>query len=494
MPPKGGVRQQLKRARDELERLVEIRESLESDDEAVVDKMRTFRAGGRAKAATAAAFLTGMFVTGRISANEVEEGASASSSSVGNSGSGCIAPSLAGSSGKNASRNVMRRIGKTSSMPALYSTYIPIWCNKTNRKINDIFKFLLPHEVINNAVLETNLQDWLSPVSTTIGFTVQKWKERVGYVGDAVGFGLWGDSATYFTRDSLYVIMANAVTGVRKRRYWLCAFSKKSLCACGCGGRCTLDGIWRVLSWSFTCLLNRRWPSVRDDMMPFDSSEFEGDRERSILAGGDLAVGGGVVQKRGDWSWLKNGIGMVGWGDRDASGEVRCCFKCDASIAGRHPYDDFSDGASWRDTILTHEIFMQRVLAMGLYLSGVFSLPGFIVTYISGDLMHTGELGVLQHMLGACLWEWFQSVGGIVTKPKPTLDMMLSFIRTASKSLRQERLPFNTLTLGMIKGKKTSSSPKLKAKASEASRLLACLVYIFERLFPPRDAHQTTRL
>ena len=44
---------------------------------------------------------------------------------------------------------------------------------------------------------------------------------------------------------------------------------------------------------------------------------------------------------------------------------------------------------------------MQRVLAMGLYLSGVFSLPGFIVTYISGDLMHTGELGVLQHMLGA---------------------------------------------------------------------------------------------
>ena len=58
---------------------------------------------------------------------------------------------------------------------------------------------------------------------------------------------------------------------------------------------------------------------------------------------------------------------MVGWGDRDASGEVRCCFKCDASIAGRHPYDDFSDGASWRDTILTHEIFMQRVLALGLF-------------------------------------------------------------------------------------------------------------------------------
>ena len=172
MPPKGGVRQQLKRARDERERPVEIRESLESDDEAVVDKMRTFRAGGRAKAATAAAFLTGMFVTGRISANEVEEGASASSSSVGNSGSGCIAPSLAGSSGKNASRNVMRRIDKTSSVPALLSTYIPIWCNKTNRKINDIFKFLLPHEVFNNAVLKTNLQDWLSPVSTTIGFTV----------------------------------------------------------------------------------------------------------------------------------------------------------------------------------------------------------------------------------------------------------------------------------------------------------------------------------
>ena len=39
--------------------------------------------------------------------------------------------------------------------------------------------------------------------------------------------------------------------------------------------------------------------------MPLDSSEFEGDRERSKLAGGDLAVGGGVVKKRGIGPGLK---------------------------------------------------------------------------------------------------------------------------------------------------------------------------------------------
>ena len=153
MPPKGGVRQRLKFGRDEREGIIEIRRTLESDDEEVVDKndVRTFRAGGRAKAATALSFLAGMFVTGRISAIEAEEGASASASAPSSSanssgnlgvGRGGGDPSLAGaSSQKTAYRNVMQKLGRTSAMRNLYCTYITVWCNKTNRKVRDLFTF-----------------------------------------------------------------------------------------------------------------------------------------------------------------------------------------------------------------------------------------------------------------------------------------------------------------------------------------------------------------
>ena len=63
--------------------------------------------------------------------------------------------------------------------------------------------------------------------------------------------GLWGDAATFHTRDQMYLVLMNIMTkhGHGGKRYWLCSFAKKVFCACGCFGRCTYDAVFAVLSW-----------------------------------------------------------------------------------------------------------------------------------------------------------------------------------------------------------------------------------------------------
>ena len=118
---------------------------------------------------------------------------------------------------------------------------------------------------------------------------------------------------------------------------------------------------------------------------------------------------GACIEKRGDWSWYK-GLGLVGWsGVGDRLG--RCCYKCGANRTS-HPFTDASKHALWTTTIFTAITMLNMCMLAGNYTSEIFSLPGFVGTYFSIDLLHTGELGVLQYCLGNVLWDLFKEVGG----------------------------------------------------------------------------------
>ena len=62
------------------------------------------------------------------------------------------------------------------------------------------------------------------------------WKEREGVVGgDPFAIcGLWADSATYHTRDSLLPILFNVLSGILRTRFGISARSKRMQCNCGC--------------------------------------------------------------------------------------------------------------------------------------------------------------------------------------------------------------------------------------------------------------------
>ena len=104
---------------------------------------------------------------------------------------------------------------------------------------------------------------------------LDEWKESqsIDKGCEFAAAGLWADSATCHTRDSLFLVLFNILSGVFHHRLWVCAYSKRMACNCGCKGRCTFTDIWRVIVWSFGCNQAGRHPKFRDDgVTPFAKS------------------------------------------------------------------------------------------------------------------------------------------------------------------------------------------------------------------------------
>ena len=87
---------------------------------------------------------------------------------------------------------------------------------------------------------------------------------------------------------------------------------------------------------------------------------------------------------------------------------------------------DFYETALWRATLLTHASFIASVLESGAYLSEIFNTLGFKHEMITGDLMHTCDLGVLLYLEGIILWELLVEMGGSMTTCKEQLRYILS--------------------------------------------------------------------
>ena len=128
------------------------------------------------------------------------------------------------------------------------------------------------------------------------------------------------------------------------------------ICQCGCGGRHTLDNVWDVISWSLHISMTGILPLFRYDGRKFADSSLMGSqkRARKLKKQKNLRVRGGCIQKRADWSWMKNLVGMCGWRDGP---HKRCCMKCLANLT-TIPMTDFSEMALWRQTLLTHAAFI----------------------------------------------------------------------------------------------------------------------------------------
>ena len=148
--------------------------------------------------------------------------------------------------------------------------------------------------------------------------------------------------------------------------------------------------------------------------------------------------------------------------------------------------------APWRNERLTHAGFIERTLNRGAFLSVMFERPGFLLEFVSIDLMHAGDLGVLLYLLGNVYWELWQYLGGTSTngespKNREVSAILLHMIKLGSKE-RGLEMPINQLTLGMIKAS-GKDAPKLKVKAAEARKMLEVTHFMLEKLFPLDTPH-----
>ena len=121
--------------------------------------------------------------------------------------------------------------------------------------------------------------------------------------------------------------------------------------------------------------------------------------------------------------------------------------------------------ARCRQRCLTHATWLARALREGRYLNDVWRWPGFVFESITLDWMHMADLGTTMVILGNVLFECFQELGGLVTRPADGLARLVVFIADAAHQIGQEA-PFNKMTLGMLMGQR----PETEAEAQSGTR------------------------
>jgi hypothetical protein len=400
-------------------------------------------------------FLKSLFVKGRLSAVEIQEASGAIGNCIDKTSAetgSILSWSKAGTNGErptNVSRDVLRQMKKGVKRPEVYSTRIPFWHAATNYRYEDDVHFNLPYELLEFELGDSNLDDWCA-CGPELQRSMRDWKRRVR-IPDAeivAGLGIWGDSAPVNVRDSLYVILFNVVTGANHKRHVFTSWSKRQMCACGCKGKCTFDAILKVMVWVLQHMLIGKYPSIRDDGIPFAESNKIGDKIRSKQAGKPMKLKAGCVQVRGDWQFYKQAFNLNGW--RGEGPNKRICWLCHANTTSI-PFNDSTLGAKWRHTMICHADFIKRALILNLYVSVLFNFPGFVLEFVSIDLMHCCDLGILQYLLGNVLFELFLKIGGVITRPDEHIGDLLFLIRCASKGVGMKSPPINALTLAMIK-------------------------------------------
>ena len=142
-------------------------------------------------------------------------------------------------------------------------------------------------------------------------------------------------------------------------------------------------------------------------------------------------------------------------------------------------------------TMLSHEQLL-AVLCENKFVSGLFDLPGFLASFITIDVMHCIDLGILQYLLGNVLYEIFIEMGGRITRPGETIADIMILIKKSNRDIGQAAPPINLMSFPMIKADK--KEPKLKLKGSEGRNLLPCIVHMCQKYLPPKSAYQSLRL
>lgn len=379
---------------------------------------------------------------------------------------------------KNLPRDLMRKLTKGIQLPEPYMASIPVKDPKTGLKRKAELPFLLPHEMLYYLVdssrlkmediTNTNRKDFnLASLVASVCSRFQVNPQTF------VPLGFHGDGVAHhkgLKKASTEVYSWNLLSIEDSERILFTCVSKSFLCGCGCKGRCTIDAILQVFSWSMQVLLSGQFPSHRHDGAPIDS-------KRHRLSG-PLGFHGGLLQARGDWMFYNSVFGFPHWGAE------HICWKCRATKAG---FKDFGPDAPWRSTRLSSIQFLQLQRHNNVAISPLFDSPGFSVDMVCIGVLHTMDLGVTQVALGALFYLYLLKgnlPGRAIAKKVPAL---WAKVQAYNKQYKPPSC-LSGLTIEMIKRQK--KTPCLKAKGAETRYLVPFGVLLAEELWKSKGDPQ----
>ena len=292
---------------------------------------------------------------------------------------------------KNSTRDIRRKLAKRSQWPQLYYAPVRVFDKTTDAEITVQLPMLLPHELIGRVADASSRPALLSHDGLCFE-TLQHVRTAAFELGldekEVLPVGLWGDGVPFnWDRpDSLEIISINLPGSGGQLRLPITAIPKEYIIK-----ETTWDDVFKVVSWSFRCLLAGEYPNTRHDNQPFGP----GERKRNLLKGTPIGVIGLLVEARGDWAFFKEAFRVPGWAENEG-----CCYGCRATTADIRAVDT---NAVWRNTALSCHEFLIRLMQLGRTISTLFGCPGLKSTAFLIDWLHAVDLGVAQICLGNLL-------------------------------------------------------------------------------------------
>ena len=113
--------------------------------------------------------------------------------------------------------------------------------------------------------------------------------------------------------------------------------------------------------------------------------------------------------------------------------------------------------------------FLRRQRREGISISVLFAIPGFLLSMVAIDVLHTADLGVSQEAFGNLFYAFFSHP--LCTAPNRLLKIQQLWLRI--QSYYKRALPsttLNSLTAEMVK--RSGKAPRLRAKAAETRHLV----------------------
>ena len=389
---------------------------------------------------------------------------------------------------ENMSRDILRNLRRSSSMPPLYYAQIPMKNPKTGAN-NELtwMPFLLVHEVMAAMSDAGKLFKAETTMSDAVTRNLKATCNKLGVdSNDFWPLGCHGDGVPNQAHKTVVCFTWNILADEASDRILFASLGKDYFCTCGCHGRHTFDAIMDVFVWSLNLLFHGFWPSARHDgtLFPMHNRGVSVHRDRPLSerwrngkAGQPLGCKAVLQQCRGDWMWYKELFGFPSW----ASNQI--CWLCRAS---KHNFKDFGKNAVWRKERFSTGEFFGRQRSEGLEPSPLFNAIGFKLAMVMVDVLHCMDLGCSQDILGNIFWEALPLVCKGKNR-KDQVDDLWDKIRDYYDEF-EPSTKLQALTPEMVKQQK--KGPKLRAKGAETRHLVPFGVFLAMEINDARqDAH-----
>ena len=289
---------------------------------------------------------------------------------------------------RNAARDMLRRCLRKSQWPEIYEAEIRVWDEKLNVTKYAKVAFMLPHEILNSLFKKNpkfNFED-LTAAAESVRQHCRDVTE--GYGQTMIPMALWCDGTPYsWDRTSSLEVIMMSLPGLGPPNS-----TPKNCIAKGE----TFEDIWEIMAYSCRCLFLGKMPTLGHD-----GSQLKAGRAK--VAGHTIPHRCVLAEVRADWKCLSEVFGLPNW---KSTGGI--CARCSATPES---FRDFSSEAAWRRERYDHDAFVQRQLADGKKLSGIFSCPHFVTTCFKIDWLHVMDLGCSQDALGNLFWHILPQLG-----------------------------------------------------------------------------------